>query len=322
MAKKVKFKSLKKAIRSIIEDSVREIVDEILDERLQFLEAKIDEKFDNLDRNFKSEEEFNRIKEENSVLNERLSNLEKENREYKERLNNLEKNINNLKDELNQSRKTIEDLNRKIREKEKELEEKNRDLEKLNQELEQLKIYSGELEKENRKNEEKINNLNEELVNCNSNLYKEKEEKEILKSEIDKLKSQKEFKLLKALLNNPALKDYREKYNIKGEDLISLFNLNRFLSSPRVFINSYYDYLVEYKKANPYEMDDREIEFYKAVNEYFNEEVIKDIKKFEEGSFDKTKHRGINNETRGEISDDKIVLIPTHLDSKMRVKLK
>jgi len=304
MAKKVKLK----VIRLIIEESVRDIVDEILDEKLKSFETKIAEKFDNLNKNFKSEEEFNRLNEENIIL--------------KEKLNSLTEDFNNLKDELNQYKTTIKNLEQNLYEKEEEIKEKNKKLEKLEKDFKSLQSYSEKLEKERDNYKEEVINLKEQLDICNSNFEKEKLEKNNLKLEVDSVKSQKEFKLLKALLNNPALEQYREKYNIKNEDLISLFNLNRFLASPRVFVNSYYDYLVEYKKVNQSEMDDREIEFYKAVNEYFNEEIIKDIKKFEEGSFDKSKHRGINNETRGEISDDKIVLIPTHLDAKMRVKLK
>jgi len=71
-------------------------------------------------------------------------------------------------------------------------------------------------------------------------------------------------------------------------------------------------------------MKDEEIEFYEAINNYFDNEIIKNpTEKIIEEDFDKSKHRGIENEKNGKI-DNGIVLIPADIgnNDKIRVKLK
>jgi len=267
-------------------------------------------------------------------LNAHLKEMENILVQKREMLNKQIGNINSIKEESNSLKdkhtKEIADLqlnySNSLKEKEKIEDELNSLKDETTKQIADLQLNYSNSQKEKEKIEDELNSLKDEttkqIADLQLNYSKCLKEKEKIEDELNSLKDEKVLKLLRILLKNEALKSYKEKNDIKDESLKSLINLTKLLHSPKGFINSYLNDLREYKKENQTEMSDNEIEFYKAVNEYFGEDIIKDIYKIEKSEFDKMKHRGINGETRGEISADGIVLIPTHGDSKMRIKLK
>jgi len=290
----------KKKIENQLEETIKKIFD---------LEKKVDNVFEKL------------LKKVGDIISENLKKI----------LEDISSDINSLKTQIGE----IEELKNKLNQKEREIEDKEELIEKQNKKIEELEkkfdITKSEkeiLESKLKEKEEKINKLQKEMKSYNEKIS----ELENKLTNLDSLESFKnvfegaEFKkLFEAVLKNPALEEFRKEYEILDNSPKSMFNFTKLLKNERVFVLSIYPYIVEYKKNHQKEMDEREIEFYNAINDYFDKEVFYKIeKKVNEDKFDKSYHRGINNELRGELSDDKLVLIPPCKidDIKMKVKLK
>lgn len=248
---------------------------------------------------------------------------------------------------------SIDDTNKKVDNILDFLKEKNKilevDIKDLSEKNTHLQIKNSSLSKEVNESNQKIDNLNIEIKDLKTTIQNLEYEKDKQVKDIDKLRqdnndikekydknvkalkdfenifyNEKLIKLLEAILNNSALQIYKDEIDIDGKNPKSIYNLLQRVLSPKLFIDSYYDSLKEYKKTYQNKMDDNEIKFYQVVNEYFSEEVILDFnKKIIDEDFDKSKHKGINNEKKGEI-DSGIVLIPadTINHDKVIVKLK
>ena len=257
------------------------------------------------DKSSKLEEEKEKLKEEKISLQTKLENKEYEIKDLKDELNTKkdilqkkEVDINNLESEISNLKKSKEEETIAKENIERELNDKN-------EEIENLKNYSQTLQNKLLEYENKIKEL-EGLKE-----YKEAFEDEKLQN------------LLDTILNNETLIRFREENGIIDKSPKSILNLVKFLNDDSSFVNFIYDYIVEYKKENQTEMSDNEIAFYKAVNNYFNKDVFFNIyKRVQEDRFDKSIHRGIGGEIRAELSDDRLVLVPSVNDSKMRVKVK
>ena len=182
---------------------------------------------------------------------------------------------------------------------------------------ENLKISKNE--NETLQNEiEKLNQVKDTINNKNEKIEKE------LKDFKSVFEDEKIINLLNAIFKCPALEEFRKAKKIIDNKPSSILNLILLLNSPKSFIDSYYNFLVEFKKLNQKGISDEEENFYVAINEYFEKEVIIEPKQRKiTGEFDKLKHRGINGEYCGEI-DDGIILIPSDCtkENKIKVKLK
>ena len=294
----------------------------------------------------KAENELDRVKEELEKLKTYKQSLETEKtkcenelQETKETLDTLEKEKHSVesekteaKNELDRIKGELEKLNEDKQSLETEKTKFENELKATKERLEKEK-QSIEFEKTEVKNEldrikEELETEKRELESCQENL----KVKDSYLEELGGLEGFKEIvnderfnRLFNALLNNPALKEFREKFQILDNSPKSVCEFVKFLKDDRTFVNSVYDYIVDYKKTNQNLMEDSEIEFYNAVNNYFQTEVFYNIDKYvSEDKFNKSYHRGINNELRGELSDDKLVLVPPCRvdDLKMKVKLK
>jgi len=255
--------------------------------------------------------------------------------DVKEYLKNEVKEINELKEN------EIKTLNSKIATKDSDLQNKNKQIEdttsklnKIEHDCSSLEQDKSRIEAENQSAKIKIGTLKNEIATKDSDLQNKNKEISELETTIDKLentlkdydkvfKSDKIISLLTNLLNNPALKNYRNKEGIEDDSPKSIYNLLLKLKSAKYFIDSYYDILVEYKKDNQEIMNDNEIEFYKSINKYFNDEVILNPSAITiEGKFTKIKHRDINNEIEG--PENAIILIPAdkYNNDKIKVEVK
>jgi len=185
----------------------------------------------------------------------------------------------------------------------------------------QFEKEKKELEEINKRLQDDLKSKKEKLAECENqknNLSPLLDYKKVFEED-DKL-----MELLDSLLKNPTLKEYKEKNEITDKTPKSIKNLLLKLTTSQIFINSYYDDLVEYKKENQTIMSDEEIRFYKAINNYFEDEIIiHPSTKTTDKSFSRSLHRGINGEQAGEI-DNGIILIPADKidNEKIKVKLK
>ena len=185
----------------------------------------------------------------------------------------------------------------------------------------QFEKEKKELEEINKRLQDDLKSKKEKLAECENqknNLSPLLDYKKVFEED-DKL-----MELLDSLLKNPTLKEYKEKNEITDKTTKSIKNLLLKLTTSQIFINSYYDDLVEYKKENQTIMSDEEIRFYKAINNYFEDEIIiHPSTKTTDKSFSRSLHRGINGEQAGEI-DNGIILIPADKidNEKIKVKLK
>jgi chromosome segregation ATPase len=288
-----------------------EDLEEKLEKNIKSVNEEIDKKVESMFGNIKAffvdlinknlKETLESVNSQLSSINEELTELKSDNKNLKETLESFNIQLSSMKKEL------AELKSKKIS----NLENENENLQK------EIKSCKNEV----MKLKDDVKNLQSKLKECKneiSELEKLREYKEVFEDE--KLNN-----LLNAILKNNALVKFREDNNIKDISPKSIMNLVKFLKDERVFVNSIYNYILEYKRENQTEMSDEEIEFYNAVNDYFGKEVFFNIyKHVKEDKFDKSIHRGINGETRGELSDDKLVLIPSsNVDGiKMKVKMK
>jgi len=277
---------------------------------LKLVEEKIDEKFkqfETLLKNLQNNDELEELKKDNEKLQNKLKNC------------NFYKNKNKALDENN--KKLLED-NQNLKNENESLKFWQKKAEYLENEKTQLSSELSKLEKQlNTQKIEIKNSFKQQIENLNSEIKEKNIELEGLKNIIftDKFNQ-----LFSTILNNETLLEYRKKYNVVDNSIYSAIYLFRNLCNARTFINSFYDDLVEYKKSHQTPLSDNEVEFYKAINEYFDEEIIKNpTQKVYDGSFERDIHRGINNERDGEI-DEGIILIPAMKvdNKKMKVKLK
>jgi DNA repair exonuclease SbcCD ATPase subunit len=265
-----------------------------------------------------------------SDIRKELTELKSDNKNLKEALEESVKiQLSSMREELAELKsKKISNLENENKNIQKEINKKDILIIDLQKEIKSYKDEVMKLKELTELKSKKISNLENENKNLQSKLKECKDEI----SELEKLREYKEVfedeklnNLLNAILKNNALVKFREDNNIKDISPKSIMNLVKFLKDERVFVNSIYNYILEYKRENQTEMSDEEIEFYNAVNDYFGKEVFFNIyKHVKEDKFDKSIHRGINGETRGELSDDKLVLIPSsNVDGiKMKVKMK
>ncbi len=213
--------------------------------------------------------------------------------------------------------------NKKFQDVQSEVSSLNTKNSKLDEEIKELRKSHKDKEADIATLKREKGETEETLSKRTSELNSNKLKIETLQPFEDVFHEKKLAKLLRTILDNPALENYRDKESIKDTSAQSIFNLVKHLSSAKVFISSYYDNLVEYKKKNQDEMRDEETDFYEALNHYFGDEYIKSIQKKEDRGFDKACHRGIKGESNGEI-DDGIILIPadTTNNDKIKVKIK
>ena len=225
----------------------------------------------------------------------------------KKELDNIKKKNTSLDDELKACIKSKDEL----KEVEKEVEKRKLEIEELEKRLKESQEKLKKTLKESQEEAKKKDSIIDEL-------------KVKLKDIQDTFIQPKLLKLLETVLANPTLEKFRNKTGITDKTPSSSYQLLIKLCDAQSFVDSYYEDLKEYKKSNQDKMCDKEIEFYKMINEYFSKEIIlnPDVTTIED-SFDKSKHKGVNNELNGEI-DNGIVLIPadTINHDKIIVKLK
>jgi septal ring factor EnvC (AmiA/AmiB activator) len=263
-------------------------IEKILENRFNMVEQHINDNFEYLkNEKIKVDKELSEVKKTLEEKREENSSFKSDKKQFESKLENL------------QSDKVLVDKN-------------------LSETKESLKSK-----------EEENNTLTEENKELKSSLNEKENELKETTKEIKKLeqfessiKSPKLMTLLNTLLVNPALGKHREKSAIVDDSAQSILNLLLKLSTGQIFVKSYYETLVEYKKENQKVMSSEEVAFYEAINDFFGEEIIKNpnITKVE-GKFDKSKHRGINNEKEGTI-DSGIVLIPSDTTNNDKIKVK
>ena len=341
-----KLDSIEKNIEESCEKKKKKIENQLGEttKKISDLEKKVDDVFENLlkkigdmiNKNIKKilediSSDINSLKTQIGAIEELKNKLNQKEREVEDKEELIEKQnkkIEELEKKFDITKSEREILEFKLKEKEKFIKEQNTKIEKLEENFVITKSEKEILESKLKEKEKMINKLQKDMENYNKKISE-------LENKLTNLDSLESFKnvfeepkfrrLFEAVLKNPALEEFRKEYEILDNSPKSMFNFTKFLKNERVFVLSIYDYIVNYKKNHQEEMDEREIEFYNAINDYFDKEVFYKIeKKVNEDKFDKSYHRGINNELRGELSDDKLVLIPPCKidDIKMKVKLK
>ena len=126
---------------------------------------------------------------------------------------------------------------------------------------------------------------------------------------------------------NKTLDKYRQETQIIDDSINSIYNLISHLGNKKEFIRSYIEFVRDYKVNNHDIMSKEEREFYQAINNYYDEEVIHIPSSDTVDEFDKSMHRGMklgktSLETR---TSDKnlVILIPSDIDNTyMRVAVK
>jgi len=337
--KKLK-KSFSKMLETLFEDFEEEIVDKItkvdkkikeIEENIQnYVKVKISDDIKNITKEFnekieKLQENYNQLQSTNNKkLTEKIDQLEKEKKELEEKHKNLEI----TKTELNTK---IGNLTQNLKQEsgyKTKYEEVNKNYNELKTKIEEIQKSKDNLEKEKKELEETNKRLQDDLKSKKEKLAECENQKNDLSPLLDYKKvfeeDDKLMDLLDSLLKNPTLKEYKEKNEITDKTPKSIKNLLLKLSTPQIFINSYYEDLVKYKKENPTIMSDEEVRFYNAINNYFGDEIIiYPSTKTTDKSFSRSLHRGIDGETSGEI-DNGIILIPADKidNEKIKVKLK
>jgi chromosome segregation ATPase len=260
-------------------------------------------------RNKKEDEMLEWLKNIFSNTGKTLKELQNKVDEQSQKITELEKKMTETEGKNKQLLDSIELKEKKITKQEEEIDRYKNDIKNIQDEKTQLKRYFDSCKEKNSSLEEKLEDEKKNLFD-----YKKVFENEKL------------LNLLNSILANPALSTYRKYKKIEDHSPQSLFNLISKLATSKVFIGSYYDDLVNYKKNNHSEMSEEEIKFYKAVNDYFGEEVIDipDSKRIEK--FDKAKHIGMkeNGKLTMDGSNNAIILIPadTTNNDKMKVAVK
>jgi len=268
---------------------------------------------------------------ENSLDKERNKNivLEKKQTELESELDTFKSDKDKTDRELTETKKSLKNKKEENTSLEKEKEELNSELKNLKSDKKIVDKKLSETEKFLKEKNKENNSLEEEKIALNNFLKEKEDEVKEINKELNKLKSfessiktPKLMILLNALLKNQALAQYREKSAIVDDSAESIYNLLLKLSTGQIFVKSYYESLVEYKKKNQKEMSSEEIAFYKAINSFFEKEIIENLTETKiEGKFDKSKHRGINNEKEGTL-DNGIILIPSDTTNNDKIKVK
>ena len=224
-----------------------------------------------------------------------------------------------LKEDVKEAKKRADKAKEKLREEEQENKTLKKNLSDLKLEKEREENKSAELNIKVLSQEEKIKEVEKHLTNEKENSQKIEVK---YKAFEEAFMSEKIIKLLEATLENKALEAYKNENSINDKSPKSILNLLLNLSTEQTFVKSYYDSLVEYKKSNQEEMTKEEVAFYEAINSYFDKEVINNPREIKVAdSFDKSKHRGIEMENKGEI-DNGIILIPSDITNNDKIKVK
>jgi len=259
-----------------------------------------------------------------------LQNLQKNNTKTDEILEDIKEELKGnssksneileyLKEDVKEAKKRADKAKEKLREEEQENKTLKKNLSDLKLEKEREENKSAELNIKVLSQEEKIKEVEKHLTNEKENSQKIEVK---YKAFEEAFMSEKIIKLLEATLENQALEAYKNENSINDKSPKSILNLLLNLSTEQTFVKSYYDSLVEYKKSNQEEMTKEEVAFYEAINSYFDKEVINNPRETKvAGSFDKSKHRGIEMENKGEI-DNGIILIPSDITNNDKIKVK
>jgi len=234
----------------------------------------------------------------------------------------LDNNFEYSKNEVKESEKKKVEAEEKLKEKEKRVEELKVINKQQASEVTNFKDELAEKQKESKKYEEALTKKSLLIKEKEDEVKEINEELKELKSFESSIKTPKLMTLLNTLLENSALSTYRKKSAIVDDSSESIYNLLLKLSTGQIFVKSYYESLVEYKKENQKEMSSKEVVFYEAINSFFGEEIIENPSKTKiDGKFDKSKHRGINNEKEGTL-DNGMVLIPSDTTNNDKIKVK
>jgi len=234
----------------------------------------------------------------------------------------LDNNFEYSKNEVKESEKKKVEAEEKLKEKEKRVEELKVINKQQESEVTDFKDELAEKQQESKKYEESLTKKSLLIKEKEDEVKEIHEELKNLKSFESSIKSPKLMTLLNTLLENSALSAYRKESTIVDDSAKSIYNLLLKLSTGQIFVKSYYETLVEYKKENQKEMSREEVAFYEAINQFFGEDIIENSSKTKvDGKFDKSKHRGINNEKEGTF-DSGIILIPSDTTNNDKIKVK
>ena len=312
-----------------LENTLKDNVDN-LEKKITILETQIQNNSQNVVKLLKDDIE-NSFKSLNSFLEEDIKKREKREDEMLKWLKNIFLNtgetLKELQNKIDEQSQKIVELEKQITEtegenkqlldsielKDKEITKQEKKIDKYKNEIKSLQDDKAQLEKYFDSCKDKNSSLEEKL----------EEEKENLLNYKEVFESEKLLNLLNSIINNPALSIYRKNKKIEDNSPKSLFNLISQLATPKVFVNSYYNDLVEYKKGNRSEMSEEEIKFYKAVNDYFGEDVIDIPVSKRIDKFDKAKHIGMkeNGKLTMDRNDNAIILIPSDKTNNDKIRV-
>ena len=320
MGKKERRKKIVESVIQKIEKNIPDILESVLDEYdLEDTSTKID----NL------EKLINNLKDE-------LKNIKKEakkDREKGDEMFTMLKNIlecikgsnDELQGKLEELTKNKHMLNQTISKQQQELDNLKSQTQEFKGEKDSLETKLKDVEEKCKKDLDSLNLKLKDLDSLENKCKQLEEEKSFLKEFQKTVANEKLLSLLNKILNNRALESFRKEFNILDKNAESIANLLKRVADEKVFVNSFYKSVEEYKKENQEALLDEEIAFYKEVNNYFSNEIFTSITKtVSEEKFDKSLHRSIDGQSKGELSEDKALLIPkcSVEDRKIKVKLK
>jgi DNA repair exonuclease SbcCD ATPase subunit len=255
--------------------------------------------------------ENSKLKDSNTKLKIKTSNLETEKSGLEQahsKLKTEKDDLDKIHSELDKAHSKLKDSNTKLKIKTSNLETEKSGLEQAHSEL---KTEKDDLEQAHFELKNENNALQDKVLSLSSWKLVFNNEKIVC--------------LLEAILNCPALKQYCKDMKLTDSNIPqSVYNLLLKLGSAKLFIDSYYKSMVEYKKTNQEPpITDDEIKFYAAINNFFGEKVIKNHdQKQVQGSFDKAKHAGLNLEGQGSIVDNAILIPADATGNQIKVKLR
>ena len=324
MGKKEQRKKIREIVKSVvqkIEKNIPDILENVLDEYdLEDTSTKIDN-LEKLVNNLNNE-----LKD---IIKEEAEKDRKKRDEMFEMLKNILQCVKGSNDELQGK---LEDLTKNKHTLEQTITKQKQELANLKSQTQGFKREKDSLETKLKNGEEKwekdLDSLNLKLKDLDSleNKCKQLEEEKLSLEEFKRtVANEKLLSLLDKILNNRALESFRKEFDILNKDAASIANLLKRVADEKVFVNSFYKSAEEYKKKHQEALLDEEIEFYNEINNYFDSEIFTSITKtVSEDEFDKTLHRGIDGQSKGELSEDKELLIPkcSVEDRKIKVKLK
>ena len=280
---------------------------EIITESQKSIETKI------VEQEKRDEKMFEWLQKIFSNTDKNFAELQKENRHLRAEIESKNLDIINLEKEVSKIKHNNQELSKSIELNNEKIEQLNTQIQSKQNSINTLETDKKQLEDYYNKCQQNYNDLKISLTQQQSNLETYKEVFE----------NKKLLNLLNSILANPALEIYRETKGIIDSSPQSLFNLISNLTTPKVFVSSYYDDLTEYKKTHQSEMSKEEIEFYKAINDYFGNDVILIPEKNKIDRFDKAKHRGINRDGKITLKGDNnaIILIPADTTNNDKIKV-